>query len=164
MVHAHGARAAELAARAGAGSIEHGTYLDEAAVQAMAESGTWYVPTLSVTQSDLENAPDGAAEAHRESMRLAIEAGVRATDASYEVRCPWRWTNRLFYACAVLLALIAVITIWTGNWVCTLPYGLLAVESAVWPWLQNATYRFGYRHGWDRVAGWWPERKAAGDG
>jgi hypothetical protein len=94
----------------------------------------------------------------------AIEAGIRATDASYEVRCPWRWTNRLFYACAVLLALIAVITIWTGNWVCTLPYGLLAVESAVWPWLQNATYRFGYRHGWDRVAGWWPERKAAGDG
>lgn len=77
MVHAHGARAAEQAARAGAGSIEHGTYLDDAAVQAMAESGTWYVPTLSVTQSDPDHAPDGAAEAHRESMRLAIAAGVR---------------------------------------------------------------------------------------
>ncbi|TCC33476.1 amidohydrolase family protein [Kribbella sindirgiensis] len=77
MVHAHGARAAELAARAGAGSIEHGTYLDEAAVQAMAEHGTWYVPTLSVTQSDLAATPEGAAEAHLESMRLAIAAGVR---------------------------------------------------------------------------------------
>ncbi|TCC23773.1 amidohydrolase family protein [Kribbella speibonae] len=77
MVHAHGARAAELAARAGAGSIEHGTYLDEAAVQAMAEHGTWYVPTLSVTQSDPAATPDGAAEAHLESMRLAIAAGVR---------------------------------------------------------------------------------------
>ncbi|MGW7687100.1 amidohydrolase family protein [Kribbella sp. NPDC054772] len=77
MIHAHGARAAELAARAGAGSIEHGTYLDETAVRAMAESGTWFVPTLSVTQSDPEHAPDGAAEAHRESMRLAIDAGVR---------------------------------------------------------------------------------------
>jgi imidazolonepropionase-like amidohydrolase len=77
MVHAHGARAAELAARAGAASVEHGTYLDEAAVAAMVECGTWYVPTLSVTQSDPEHAPDGAAEAHRESMRLAIDAGVR---------------------------------------------------------------------------------------
>lgn len=77
MVHAHGARAAELAARAGAGSIEHGTYLDEAAVQAMAEHGTWYVPTLSVTQSDPSATPEGAAEAHLESMRLAIAAGVR---------------------------------------------------------------------------------------
>ncbi|WP_410787913.1 amidohydrolase family protein [Kribbella sp. C-35] len=77
MVHAHGARAAELAARAGAGSIEHGTYLDETAVQAMAEHGTWYVPTLSVTQSDPSATPGGAAEAHLESMRLAIAAGVR---------------------------------------------------------------------------------------
>ncbi|MET9272868.1 amidohydrolase family protein [Kribbella sp. NPDC003557] len=76
MVHAHGARAAELAARAGAGSIEHGTYLDEDAVQAMAASGTWYVPTLSVTQSDPTAVPAGAAEAHRESVRLAIAAGV----------------------------------------------------------------------------------------
>ncbi|WP_328998706.1 amidohydrolase family protein [Kribbella sp. NBC_00709] len=77
MVHAHGARAVELAARAGAASIEHGTYLDEGAVAAMAEAGTWYVPTLSVTQSDPEHAPEGAAEAHRNSMRLAIDAGVR---------------------------------------------------------------------------------------
>ncbi|GAA1551807.1 amidohydrolase family protein [Kribbella hippodromi] len=77
MVHAHGARAAELAARAGAASIEHGTYLDEAAISAMADAGTWYVPTLSVTQTDPEHAPEGAAEAHRESMRLAIDAGVR---------------------------------------------------------------------------------------
>jgi imidazolonepropionase-like amidohydrolase len=77
MVHAHGARAAELAARAGAGSIEHGTYLDEAAVEAMAEHGTAYVPTLSVTQSDPSATPKGAAEAHLESMRLAIAAGVR---------------------------------------------------------------------------------------
>ncbi|WP_371401334.1 amidohydrolase family protein [Kribbella sp. NBC_00662] len=77
MVHAHGARAVELAARSGAASIEHGTYLDEDAVAAMAEAGTWYVPTLSVTQSDPEHAPEGAVEAHRESMRLAIDAGVR---------------------------------------------------------------------------------------
>lgn len=76
MVHAHGARAAETAARAGAGSIEHGTYLDEAAAGAMAEHGTWLVPTLSCTQTDPAGAPDGAAEAHRHAVRLAIDAGV----------------------------------------------------------------------------------------
>ena len=76
MVHAHGARAAEVAARAGVASVEHGTYLDEPAVAAMAEAGTFYVPTLSVTQTDPEHAPDGAAEAHRESVRLAVDAGV----------------------------------------------------------------------------------------
>ncbi|MFI7066881.1 amidohydrolase family protein [Kribbella sp. NPDC050124] len=76
MVHAHGARAAELATRAGAASIEHGTYLDETAVDAMAAARTWYVPTLSVTQSDPDQAPEGAAEAHRTSVRLALQAGV----------------------------------------------------------------------------------------
>jgi imidazolonepropionase-like amidohydrolase len=76
MVHAHGARAAEMVARAGARSIEHGVWLDEPAVAAMAEAGTWYVPTLSVTQSG--PAADGreAAEAHVRAVRLAVEAGV----------------------------------------------------------------------------------------
>ncbi|WP_253768307.1 amidohydrolase family protein [Goodfellowiella coeruleoviolacea] len=76
MVHAHGARAAELAARAGAHSIEHGVFLDEAAVAAMAEAGTWFVPTLSVTQADPEHAPEGTPEAHRHAVRLAVRAGV----------------------------------------------------------------------------------------
>ncbi|MYS87607.1 amidohydrolase family protein [Embleya scabrispora] len=76
MAHAHGARAAELAARAGARSVEHGTWLDDAAVDAMAEHGTWLVPTLSCTQTDPAGAPEGAAEAHRHAVGLAIEAGV----------------------------------------------------------------------------------------
>jgi imidazolonepropionase-like amidohydrolase len=76
MVHAHNADAAELAARAGARSIEHAIWLDERAVAAMAESSTWLVPTLSVTQADPEAGPAGAAEAHRRSVALAIAAGV----------------------------------------------------------------------------------------
>ncbi|WP_049578129.1 amidohydrolase family protein [Streptomyces sp. SBT349] len=76
MVHAHGARAAEAAARAGARSVEHGTFLDESAVAAMAEAGTWLVPTLSCSQSVPAEAPDGAAEAHPRSVRMAVEAGV----------------------------------------------------------------------------------------
>src|SRR5215468_3731428 len=63
MVHAHGARAAELATRAGARSIEHGTYLDEDAVAAMRERGTWFVPTLSCSQADPEDASSAAAQA-----------------------------------------------------------------------------------------------------
>jgi imidazolonepropionase-like amidohydrolase len=65
-----------MAARAGARSIEHGTWLDESAIAAMAESGSWFVPTLSCTQADPEHAPDGAPEAHRRAVRLAVEAGV----------------------------------------------------------------------------------------
>ena len=44
--HAHGARGIEAAARAGVHTIEHGTYIDDAAAQAMNESGTTLVPTL----------------------------------------------------------------------------------------------------------------------
>lgn len=47
MAHANGARTVEAAAAAGADSIEHGAYLDEAALAAMAENGTVWLPTLS---------------------------------------------------------------------------------------------------------------------
>ena len=47
MAHANGARTVEAAADAGVDSIEHGAYLDDAALHAMAEMGTVWVPTLS---------------------------------------------------------------------------------------------------------------------
>lgn len=47
MAHANGARTVEAAARAGVDSVEHGAYLDDAALSAMAGSGTVWVPTLS---------------------------------------------------------------------------------------------------------------------
>ena len=81
MAHAHGARAAEAAARAGARSIEHGWFLDETAVEAMLESGTWLVPTLTPALRDEidDESPEWmrlAAEAAPQSFRLAYEAGV----------------------------------------------------------------------------------------
>ncbi len=76
MVHAHGARAAEEAARCGARSVEHGIFLDEAAVAAMAAAGTWLVPTLSCTQAGDGQLPETVAAAHRVSVRLALDAGV----------------------------------------------------------------------------------------
>ena len=47
MSHCNGARTAEAAALAGVDSIDHGAYLDAAALQAMEDSGTVWVPTLS---------------------------------------------------------------------------------------------------------------------
>ena len=47
MAHANGARTVRAAAEAGADSVEHGAYLDDEALHAMAESGTVWCPTLS---------------------------------------------------------------------------------------------------------------------
>jgi len=47
MAHANGARTVQAAAEAGVDSVEHGAYLDEDALQAMAQAGTVWVPTLS---------------------------------------------------------------------------------------------------------------------
>lgn len=47
MAHCNGARTAQAAAQAGVDSIEHGAYLDEGALRAMAENGTVWCPTVS---------------------------------------------------------------------------------------------------------------------
>ena len=47
MAHANGAETVMAAAEAGVDSVEHGAYLNEEALAAMAESGTVWVPTLS---------------------------------------------------------------------------------------------------------------------
>ena len=47
MAHANGAEVVRAAAEAGVDSVEHGAYLDEAALEAMVRAGTVWVPTLS---------------------------------------------------------------------------------------------------------------------
>jgi len=44
--HAHGAEGAKVAIRAGIDSIEHGSFLDEEALNLMKQKGTYLVPTL----------------------------------------------------------------------------------------------------------------------
>ena len=46
MAHANGARTIQAAVEAGVDSVEHGAYMDDEAVQALAESGAVWVPTL----------------------------------------------------------------------------------------------------------------------
>lgn len=47
MVHANGAATVLAAAQAGVDSVEHGAYLNDEALHAMAQAGTVWVPTLS---------------------------------------------------------------------------------------------------------------------
>ncbi len=57
--HAHGARGIEAAARAGVHTIEHGTYIDEAAARAMNDAGTTLVPTLMAFEGIRQNLGTG---------------------------------------------------------------------------------------------------------
>jgi imidazolonepropionase-like amidohydrolase len=54
--HAHGAEGIRWAAEAGVDSIEHGSYIDDAAIAAMKEHGTYLVPTLYLGDWMIANA------------------------------------------------------------------------------------------------------------
>ena len=73
--HAHGAEGAKRAIRAGIDSIEHGTFLDEEALDMMKARGTFFIPTLMATEGGREKLGKGmyppAVEA---KMRAAIES------------------------------------------------------------------------------------------
>ena len=48
MAHAHSAEAIKMSVRAGARTIEHGSFLDDEGIKLMAEKGTYLVPTLTI--------------------------------------------------------------------------------------------------------------------
>ncbi|GHF64570.1 amidohydrolase family protein [Amycolatopsis bartoniae] len=90
MAHAQGAEGVKNAVRAGIRSIEHGIFLDDEAIELMLEHRTWLVPTLVAPLAVLRSAKAGAAlpeemvrkaeqvaQVHTESVRRAVEAGVR---------------------------------------------------------------------------------------
>lgn len=89
MAHAHGAEGIKRAIRAGVRSIDHGTYLDDEAIEMMLEAGTWLVPTLTTgdtTEVMAENPslPEavrakfrGLGYPERDAFRRAAEAGVK---------------------------------------------------------------------------------------
>jgi imidazolonepropionase-like amidohydrolase len=59
--HAHGAEGAKRAIRAGIDSIEHGSFLDDEALNMMKQRGTYYVPTLMAAQGLSEQISKGVA-------------------------------------------------------------------------------------------------------
>ena len=84
--HCHGKPGIMAAIEAGVATIEHGTYLDSEACDAMIETGTILVPTRSIIEDMLANLaavpPYAAAKltalagTHADAIRLAIERGV----------------------------------------------------------------------------------------
>jgi imidazolonepropionase-like amidohydrolase len=90
MAHAQGTEGIKNALRAGVRSIEHGIYLDDEAIELMLAKDAWLVPTLIAPVAVLRQIEAGAelpefvvrkvnevALAHADSMRRAVDAGVR---------------------------------------------------------------------------------------
>jgi imidazolonepropionase-like amidohydrolase len=95
--HAHGAQGILWASEAGVDSIEHGSYIDDAAIAEMKKNGTYLVPTLYLMDWFFENAekigtpPELVAKgrevmpAARKNVAHAFAAGVKVgfgTDAA----------------------------------------------------------------------------------
>jgi imidazolonepropionase-like amidohydrolase len=54
--HAHGAEGIKRAIRAGVTSIEHGTFMDDEAIELFKKYGAWYVPTIIAGKSVADSA------------------------------------------------------------------------------------------------------------
>ena len=90
MAHAQAADGIKAAVRAGVRSVEHGIYLDDEAIGLLLDRGAWLVPTLVAPRGVLAAAEAGmaitdaarrkaveVAEAHADSFRRAVAAGVK---------------------------------------------------------------------------------------
>ncbi|MFZ0013518.1 MAG: amidohydrolase family protein [Acidimicrobiia bacterium] len=87
--HCHGKRGIMAALEAGVKTIEHGTFLDDEAAEAMIETGAILVPTrfivdLLIREGDERGMPEYAKKkaamagaAHADAISLAVEKGVR---------------------------------------------------------------------------------------
>jgi imidazolonepropionase-like amidohydrolase len=95
--HAHGAEGIRWASEAGVDSIEHGHFMDDAAIATMKKNGTYLVPTLFLTEYMQEHlkdsgVPDFSKQKMREvaaiaptNVKKAFAAGVKVafgTDAA----------------------------------------------------------------------------------
>ena len=83
MAHANGARTIQAAVEAGVDSVEHGAYMDDDAVHALAESGAVWVPTL-VTVGNLvgdgrypDSVLNGILEVQLRNVELCARLGGR---------------------------------------------------------------------------------------
>jgi imidazolonepropionase-like amidohydrolase len=88
--HAHGAQGIRWASEAGVDSIEHGSYIDDAAIAEMKKNGTYLVPTLYLADWFLANAerigtPPELIAKGREVMPAAHKNIARAFAAGVKV-------------------------------------------------------------------------------
>jgi imidazolonepropionase-like amidohydrolase len=86
-VHAHGADGINLALRAGADSIEHGTLLDEQSIRLFLKTGAYYVPTLSTVNGYLERIAADP-NAYTPEVRAKIDWRIKITGKSLRKAYP----------------------------------------------------------------------------
>lgn len=108
MAHAHAAAGIKLAVKAGVRTIEHGSFIDEEAMDLMIQYGTWLVPTFCIhTYFDELPSADPALQKSieigrktRESMytnmKLAVKKGVKFGLGSDDVGWPATYSAREF--------------------------------------------------------------------
>ncbi|HEX8699754.1 MAG TPA: amidohydrolase family protein [Myxococcaceae bacterium] len=77
--HAHGAEGAKRAIRAGVDSVEHGSFLDDEALELMKKKGTFYVPTAMALRGVRERFEKGLLAPAQVPKFKAAEAGARQT-------------------------------------------------------------------------------------
>jgi imidazolonepropionase-like amidohydrolase len=78
MAHAHAADGIKQAVKAGVRTIEHGSFLDEEAMDLMIQHGTWLIPTLTIHKYYQEELPDNKAT------QKALELGIKAKEEQYK--------------------------------------------------------------------------------
>jgi imidazolonepropionase-like amidohydrolase len=85
--HAHAAQGIHAAIRAGVRTIDHGSYLDEEAVELLKKSGrrTFYVPTLVISEAGLDTAPESEKERMRKIRDIMLAGFQRALAAGLPI-------------------------------------------------------------------------------
>lgn len=102
-VHAHGADGIKAAIRAGASSIEHGTFIDDEAIKLMKQRGTYLVPTLEVQECTDSYPQEFIDKANRiktvrmQNFRKAVAAGVKIAFGTDIGVCPFGTNGREFH-------------------------------------------------------------------
>jgi imidazolonepropionase-like amidohydrolase len=104
--HAHNAAGIKAAVRAGANSIEHGSYLDEEGIALMKQHGTYLVPTLETTDciDSTANYPADFLEHSKrlndlsiENFKRAVKMGVKVAFGTDISVCPFGTNAHEFY-------------------------------------------------------------------
>lgn len=108
MAHAHATEGIKMAVKAGVRSIEHGSFIDEEAMDLMIQHGTYLIPTFTVGLYFQEKLADSKAlekavelgkktkEGMYTNMRLAIKKGVRFGLGTDYVGWPATYSAREF--------------------------------------------------------------------
>jgi imidazolonepropionase-like amidohydrolase len=86
MCHAQDGESVHRSAAAGVASVEHAWLADEAAIEAIARSGAWLVPTLVVT--DINRTLPGLTAEQRERQDLIEQTHRASTEAAIRLGIP----------------------------------------------------------------------------